>query len=137
MVYNDNLKAAHSRIHALEIENKNLKTKKQPEPPKEKKVKCNNCGGWFHRIGGAVTAVVIGLLVLAGAAAAAYPLYMSIFESEAGDCYVEYDTNSNRHMLYQTVTWDSDRTMGEYKTVQEAIDEAKVVGCSLEKKLLE
>lgn len=137
MVYQDNLKAAHSRIHALEMENKELKTKKRPEPPKEKKVKCKSCGGWFHRIGGAVASVVFGLIALVGVAAALYPAYMHVFESEAEGCYIEYDTTSNRHMLYQNVTWGSDRTMGEYKTVEEAIAEAKVMACSLEKKLLE
>lgn len=136
MVYKDNLKAAHSRIHALEMENNELKTQKKPEPPKEKKVKCKTCGGWFHRIGGALFGVFITIVLLAAVAAGLYPAYMAVFESKAEGCYIEYDTTANRHMLHQTISWGGDRTMGEYKTVQEAIEEAKIMKCPLEEEML-
>lgn len=133
MVYKDDLTAAHGMIHKLEMENNALKKKKVPEPPKEKKVKCNKCGGWFHRIGGAVMSVVFGLIVLGACAAGSYPLYMALFNSEARGCYMEYKTSSNRYILNQTVDWGNDRTLGEYKTVQEGLDEAKVMQCPMEK----
>ena len=137
MVYKDDLKAAHSRIRSLEMENRDLKTKKQPEPPKEKKVKCTKCGGWFHRIGGALFGVFLTIVALGVVAAGSYPLYMTVFESEAKGCYIEYSTNSNRYMLHQTVTWGGDRTLGEYKTVEEALSESKVMKCPMEKEMID
>ncbi len=131
MTYRNDLDAAHNRIHSLE--GKIAELNRKPKLPKEKKVKCKTCGGLFHRMGASLFGIMAGIIVAGSVVGlVGYPAFMSIFNSETQGCYIRYDTHANRHKLMQTITWRTDRDMGEYKTAKDAIKEAEVLNCPLE-----
>ena len=79
-------------------------------------------------LAGSVVGIMIGTAVLG---IGGYPMFMHLFNQEVQNCYIKYNTISNRHQLMRTIAWNSDRNMGEYKSAQEAITEAKLLNCPL------
>lgn len=131
MPYRNELDAAHARINSLEQDKRSLLDKlrrkpKTPKPKKVPKVKCKQCGGWFHRMGLALFGIVSALILAGGFS---WFLYTVITEHGPGDCYIQSEGlvfNLNR-----TVEWGSDKTIGQYRSMDEALQDAEKVKCEI------
>lgn len=135
MSYRDDLDAAVNRASSLDRENAQLRKelndakapKKQPKEWKEPKVDCPTCKGPFYRIGAAVFLSSLGVILGLGIFLLFYTM---ITEHGDGNCYVQGEGLVFK--LKKTVHWGEDRTVGEYRSVPEALVDASRIGCKVE-----
>lgn len=135
MSYRSDLDAAHSRITSLEREKKELEKKLQEEAEKaieeaskkkEVKMRCSQCNGRFHRMGWALFGSLAGI-VLSGFFV--WFLYTVITENGPEDCYVKGE--GLVFNLMREMNWGEDRTIGQYRSMKEALDDAAKLGCKI------
>ena len=118
MPYKDDLGAAHHRIHTLEQE-----LAAQPEPEEEKVEKCGQCGGFLAEV---VFPAILSLGILVGIGV------LFVHCGDRGDCYIEEGWSSDSPFdLVQEVTFGTDDTIGSFKTMDEALDAARKIKCSI------
>lgn len=138
--YRDDLAAAQARNADLERKNRNLseenrrlgsevstlrlKIPKTKKPKKEKKVKCPRCGGRFHRMGLMMFGIVTAMILFGGLS---WLIYTAATEHGPGDCYVESEGMTFK--LMQTIEWGSDRQIGQYRSMDEALQDAEKLRC--------
>ena len=137
MSYRDDLDAAVNRASALDRENDQLraaleaakvsKEALQAAKKKEPKVRCKACNGPFHRVGFAMFFGAIGVVLALGLLSF---LFIVATEHGARDCYVE--GQGLTFTLMRTVDWGEDRTVGEYRSMQEALDDAARIKCKVD-----
>lgn len=142
-VYRDDLEAAQTRVSNLERENKGLndenkrlgievatlRRKIPPDKPKKvKKMKCRECGGRLHRVGLALFGIVAAVIVFGSLA---WLIYTAATEHGPSGCYVESEGMTFK--LKQSIEWGSDRTIGQYRSMDEAIQDANKINCQVER----
>jgi hypothetical protein len=132
MSYRDDLDAAVNRASALDRENEKLRealeaTKVDAARKKETKVKCPECKGPFYQLGLAAFFGTIGAILALGVLGF---LFIVITEHGARNCYVEAEGLT--FTLNRTIDWGKDRTVGKYRSMQEALDDAAKIHCKVE-----
>lgn len=129
MPWRNDLHSAHGEIDRLKREKDELKEKIRLGQKKEKKVKCETCGGWFHRARGVSRAMFFGLLGIGLAACFAWFSYTVATEHGPTYCYIKGDGLVFK--LMRNVEWGRDRTVGSYRSMKEALDDAAKLRCEL------
>lgn len=122
--YRSGIHSAHAKIQDLEREKHDLQQRLR-----EKKMKCKTCGGWFHRAREASIAMFWGALGIGLAAILAVFLYTAATEHGPTYCYVK--SEGLIFKLVRNVEWGSDRTVGDYRSMDEALKDAEKIHCEV------
>jgi hypothetical protein len=127
MPHRDDIHSAYGKISRLEQENLDLE-QQLLKRGKDKKVKCEECGGGFHRMGSALFGVVLALGLLG--ALLALP-YNGLVNNQDTHCYVENYERDGAHRvdLKRNVEWGSDYLIGRYSDVDTALLDASKIKC--------
>jgi hypothetical protein len=125
--YRNDIHSAHAKISSLEREKDELHKKLAD---KEKRVKCKECGGRWHRIRGLAVTVFWGVLAAVVGLAGAGFIYMAVVQNgPTGTCYVKGDGLTFK--LVRTIDWGSDETIGTYRSMDEDLTDAEKVKCQV------
>jgi hypothetical protein len=137
--YRDDLAAAQARNADLERKNRNLSEENRrlgsevstlrlkipkTKPKKVKKMKCRECGGRFHRMGLLMFGIVSAILIFGSLF---WLIYTAATENGPGGCYIQ--SESMTFKLMQTIEWGNDRQIGQYRLMDEALQDAEKLHC--------
>lgn len=129
--YRDDIHSAHAKIASLESEKRALEEKlaqaKSQKAPKEKKMKCHDC---MYRMG---NNILFGLATLVAVVPLVWLIALAIIHNgERGSCYVESGGEDNLFFhLEREVPWNPDDTLGRYRSMDEALADAKKLNCEV------
>ena len=101
-------------------------------------MKCEECGLWVQRMRKTLYYTARNsFLVFLAAAIVSFVLYcfwnMSQADGKIDYCYIDYEDRlgDEDFHLYGNIEWSGDRELGEYESLIDAADAAKVLKCKL------
>jgi len=105
------------------------RVRRQLELDPNDKRRCKECGGALSRIGGMFWSLFGGALGIVLALTVSWLVWNGITERKpSGRCYIE--GKELMFELHREIDWGSDQRIGTYRTMDEALEDAKKVGCS-------